>query len=131
MPVGQDSVLPRLAIAHLSGNWDSGNEKCRLNFILACGPETLEVVGRKYVANLKQCMVTLFTDKCTADFFGAYEYTLSLIALRPASPQATHLIATGAKEDSSALPLLWPSLAGCPESLVEFVSGYYATMRVG
>jgi hypothetical protein len=45
--------------------------------MLACGPEILTGGGCQYQANLKQCMVTLSTDKCTADFLGAYEYTLS------------------------------------------------------
>jgi hypothetical protein len=68
---------PHLATAHLSGTWDSDNLKYRLNFILACSPEMLNGGDRQYQANLKQCMVTLSTDKCTADFFGAYECTLS------------------------------------------------------
>lgn len=60
----------------LSGNWDSDSLRCRLNFILTCGPEILVAGYRKYEANLKQCLVTLDTCGCKADFSDAYSYTL-------------------------------------------------------
>jgi hypothetical protein len=77
MPVEHGGPDFHLATAHLSGNWDEDNPKYRLNFILACSSEILKGGNRQYEAKLKQCMVWLSTDKCTADFFGAYEYRLS------------------------------------------------------
>ena len=66
-----------MATAELSGHWD-GNKHLKycLKFILACGTEILNGPGRNYEANLKQCLVKLYTDGCAADFSDAYSYTL-------------------------------------------------------
>jgi hypothetical protein len=64
-----------LATAELWGNWDS-NGKYHVNLMLSCGPEILNGGDRKYEANLKQCRVKLYSDKCKADFSDAYSYEL-------------------------------------------------------
>jgi hypothetical protein len=62
----------------LWGKWDSVNPKYHVNLMLSCGPEILSRGDRKYEANLKQCLVKIYTDRCQADFSGAYGYALPL-----------------------------------------------------
>jgi hypothetical protein len=80
MQVGHDLEPPdiHLATAELWGTWDSVNPKYHVNLMLSCGPEILKGGDRKYEANLKQCLVKIYTDRCQADFSGAYSYALPL-----------------------------------------------------
>ena len=73
---GDQSPILRLARGQLRSRENSPGGRFHLRFTLSCGEGDLQGKDASYRVHLRQCVVELTTNDCSADFTSAYSYQL-------------------------------------------------------